>query len=199
MTGALIVFARQPRAGDVKTRLAAKIGDVRATDIYARLLACTLQLAEASKFSDRYLFTGDRSQIKYFEDSLTSDRWQVCAQCAGNIGKRMHQAIEWVLRRHNFIVLIGSDVADGEVTDIDEAWEALSHSSTNAVIGPSVDGGYWLIGLREPQPMIFNNIAWSTPEVLTATVNRLATIGIEVKYLTPRHDIDEVEDLQYFA
>jgi rSAM/selenodomain-associated transferase 1 len=199
MTGALIVFARQPGAGDVKTRLAAKIGDVRAAGIYARLLSRTLRLAEASRFSDRYLFTADRHQIKFFEDSLASGRWQVCAQCAGNIGKRMHQAMDWGLRRHDFIVLIGSDVADGEVTDLDEAWETLSHLSTNAVIGPSVDGGYWLIGLRESQPTIFNNIAWSTPEVLTATVNRLGTIGIEVKCLTPRHDIDEVEDLQYFA
>lgn len=199
MTGALIVFAREPRVGHVKTRLAANLGHAAATDVYAQLLSRTLRLAERSQFSARYLFAADAMQIEYFENRLEADRWQVRAQCDGDIGQRMHHALESVLCQNDFVVLIGSDVADSEVADLDQAWTTLSSELAPAVVGPSVDGGYWLVGLKEPRPEVFYDIPWSTNSVLATTIARMASIGLDVSCLTPRHDVDKVEDLRYLA
>lgn len=199
MTGALIVFAREPRAGQVKTRLAAHLGGSAAADVYAQLLTRTLRLAERSRFSTRYLFAEDTSQMDYFAARLAVDTWQVRAQCQGDIGQRMHHAIQSVLPQHDFVVLIGSDIADSEKSDLDQAWTLLSSGFNSAVVGPSVDGGYWLIGLRESQPMIFRDIPWSTDTVFQTTMTRMAGVGLEVGCLAPRHDIDEVEDLRHLA
>ena len=197
MTGALIVFAREPRAGKVKTRLAARLGGHAAADIYARLLSRTLDLAERSRFRKRYLFAADTLEIDYFAARLAAETWQVRTQCQGDIGQRMHRAIESVLPHHEFVVLIGSDIADSEIDDLDQAWTLLSCESSAAVVGPSADGGYWLIGLRESQPIIFHEIPWSTDGVFQTTVSRLENLGLEVSCLAPRHDVDEVEDLRH--
>jgi rSAM/selenodomain-associated transferase 1 len=197
MTGALVVFAREPLAGEVKTRLAEHVGDATAAHVYAQLLSRTLRLVERSHFTARYLFAADATQIQYFEDRLNLDHWQVCAQSRGDIGQRMHHAIDAVFVEHEFVVLIGSDVADGEVADLDTARKVLSGRLNSAVVGPSADGGYWLIGLREPQAILFQDLAWSTDTVFAETMLRMANIGLAVQCLTPRHDVDVPDDLRY--
>ncbi len=199
MTGALIVFAREPFAGKVKTRLAADIGGHRAADIYAQLLSRTLDLVERSQFRMRYMFVADTDETDYFAARLVAKTWQIRTQCQGDIGQRMHHAIESVLPHHDFVVLIGSDIADCEIADLDQAWTSLSDAINTAVVGPSVDGGYWLIGLREPQANIFHDMPWSTGRVFRTTVSRMEELGLEVCCLAPRHDIDVVEDLRHLA
>ncbi|HCU89236.1 MAG TPA: hypothetical protein DGR97_04810 [Gammaproteobacteria bacterium] len=197
MTGALIVFAREPRPGNVKTRLAATVGESAAAEIYAQLLSRSLSIAERSRFSTRYLFAADSEEIDYFAGRLANDMWQVRVQCQGDIGQRMEHAIALVLRRHQFVVLVGSDVADSKTMDLDHAWKLLSSRSKSAVVGPSVDGGYWLIGLRKTEPMIFRGIPWSTDRVFRTTIARMDGLGLEVNCLVPRHDVDEAADLCY--
>jgi len=195
VTGALIVFAREPRTGKVKTRLAATVGETAAADVYAQLLSRSLSIAERSRFPARYLFAADSEEIDYFAGRLATDLWEVRTQCQGDIGQRMQHAIELVLRRHQFVVLVGSDVADSRTMDLDRAWTLLSSHSKSAVVGPSVDGGYWLIGLCKSEPMIFRGIPWSTDRVFQTTIARLGGLGLEVACLVPRHDVDEAEDL----
>jgi hypothetical protein len=189
------VFAREPRAGAVKTRLAADLGGAAAAQIYADLLARALQIAETSQFAQCYLFAADPVEIDYFEGRLNPRRWRVRAQCGGDIGRRMHNALAAVLGEHEFSVLIGSDVADCTRADLDLAWATLACGRARAVIGPSADDGYWLIGLTEAHREVFRDIAWSTAAVLAATQSRLAALGLEVVNLTPRHDVDDVGDL----
>ncbi len=197
MTGALIVFAREPRTGKVKTRLAATVGETAAADVYAQLLSRSLSIAERSRFPARYLFAAGSEEIDYFAGRLATDVWEVRAQCQGDIGQRMQHAIELVLRRHQFVVLVGSDVADSRTMDLDRAWTLLSSRSKSAVVGPSVDGGYWLIGLCKSEPMIFRGIPWSTDRVFQTTMARMDGLGLEVTCLVPRHDVDEAEDLSH--
>jgi glycosyltransferase A (GT-A) superfamily protein (DUF2064 family) len=111
----------------------------------------------------------------------------------------MHHAFEAVLQQHDFAVLIGSDVADCTVADLDRAWTALARTPASVVIGPSVDGGYWLIGLGETHRSIFDEIPWSTADVLAMTEVRMASLGLDVVTLSARHDVDEIDDLRYFA
>lgn len=195
--GALIVFAREPRVGEVKTRLALDLGAARAAEIYSGLLTRTLRLAEASRFGVCYLFAASSGETAYFKRRLDRERWRVRTQCRGDIGQRMYAAIEVVLEEHDFAVLIGSDVADSEVADLDLAWDTLAQPRSGVVMGPSADGGYWLIGLREAHAVIFEDIAWSTPAVLAATLARLAALGIDAISLTPRNDVDDVDDLRF--
>jgi len=197
MSGALIVFAREPRPGTVKTRLAARLGTKAAAEVYAKLLARALRLAEESQFPQRYLFAAEPEEIEYFDHRLDAAQWRVRAQCRGDIGQRMYDAFESVLQEHEFAVLIGSDVADCTVADLDRAWAALARTPESVVIGPSVDGGYWLIGLGETHRSIFDGIPWSTIHVLARTQDRTAALGLDVVTLSARHDIDEIEDLQY--
>ena len=196
---ALVVFAREPRAGAVKMRLAAGLGAVEAARVYADLLSRTLQLAAASRFTRCYLFAADPSAIDYFEDRLAAGRWRIRGQCRGDIGQRMHDAMEVVLRECAFCALIGCDVADCTQADLTLTWELLAHRRASAVIGPSIDGGYWLIGLVEAHREVFDDIAWGTSRVLVATRARMTALGLEVVSLEPRHDIDEVEDLRFLG
>jgi rSAM/selenodomain-associated transferase 1 len=197
MSGALIVFAREPRPGTVKTRLAARLGTEAATEVYAKLLVRALRLAEESQFPQRYLFAAEPSQIEYFEHRLDAAYWRVRAQCGGDIGQRMHDAFETVLQQHDFAVLIGSDVADCTVADLDHGRAALARTPATVVIGPSVDGGYWLIGLAETHQSIFDDIPWSTASVLELTQARMTILDLDVVTLSARHDVDEIDDLRY--
>lgn len=197
--GALIVFARAPRAGAVKTRLAATLGAAEAAAVYARLLSRALRFAEDSRFAWRYLFAADTAEIGYFENRLDPERWRVRAQCGGDIGRRMHHAFAAILHDHQFAVLVGSDVADCTVADLDRAWAILARDQAPVVIGPSADGGYWLIGLRKANRLVFDDIPWSTSKVLAATHARIVESGLGVVSLAPRHDVDEYDDLRFLA
>ena len=195
--GALIVFARQPVAGRVKTRLAASLGAKVATKVYAHLLDRAIEIATQSKFSTRYLYTSDRQEVTYFHQRLDANEWHVREQCVGNIGQRMSDAIGEALIEHAFVVLIGSDVADNSVEDLNAAFDALSSSENRVVFGPSADGGYWLIGSSKPCPEVFCNIPWSTSDVAQMTLRRLRANGVEVILTAERHDVDETSDLRF--
>lgn len=195
--GALVVFAREPRIGEVKTRLAAGLGEAAAADVYTRLLSRTLSVVEASEISNTYLFAASADQISYFQDRLCASLWSVRPQCSGEIGERMLDAFETLLRNYSFVVLIGSDVADFQVTDISRAFTIMQQASNSAVLGPSADGGYWLIGLRRVHALLFTDMRWSTSTVSALTAERMTKLGFEVTTLSLRHDVDKIQDLKY--
>jgi rSAM/selenodomain-associated transferase 1 len=195
--GGLIVFAREPRSGHVKTRLAASIGDAAALDVYTKLLTRTLHLAEQSVFHQRYLFCENTTQVDYFQSLLNAELWITRAQPTGDLGQRMHDAFVSVLRAHDYAVLIGSDVADLELSDIDSAAAALETRERHCVIGPTADGGYWLIGLGRAEETLFESIPWSTDSVAPLTLSKMSQLGLSVTRLHLRHDVDELDDLKY--
>lgn len=195
--GALVVFAREPRIGEVKTRLAVGLGDAAAADVYTRLLSRTLRVVEASKISNTYLFAASANQVPYFQARLGASLWSVRSQCLGDIGERMIDAFETLLRNYSFVVLIGSDVADFQVTDINRAFTIMQETDNSAVLGPSADGGYWLIGLRWVHALLFTDMQWSTSTVSALTLERMTKLGFQVTTLSPRHDVDKIQDLKY--
>ena len=195
--GGLIVFAREPQLGRVKTRLAASIGDAVALDVYTWLLTRTLHLAEQSAFRERYLYCENTLQVGYFKTLLNAELWTIKAQTSGDLGRRMRDAFATVLQAHDYAVLIGSDVADFELSDLNAAATAVEKDRSHCALGPTADGGYWLIGLAKVEDTLFESIPWSTDAVASLTTSRMSQLGLSITCLEIRHDVDEFDDLKY--
>lgn len=179
----IVIFARWPEPGMVKTRLALEIGDEAAARIYRRLLDHTLNSARASGVPVELRVTGaepERFAAELGRDLLIAD------QGHGDLGERL-------ARVDTPALIIGSDLP-GLTPDLLRA-AAAALASREVVIGPARDGGYWLIGLSKAAPWLFTDMAWSTPAVLPETLARLDARGIAPVLLPELADIDEPEDL----
>jgi rSAM/selenodomain-associated transferase 1 len=193
----IIVFAREPRAGRVKTRLAAAIGAQDAAHAYARLLSRMLRLVERSRFTRRFLYCAEADELPYFSERLDARSWTIRVQSGHDLGARMSAAFQDVLGGQTLAVLVGTDVVDCTLADLDTAREALYSGSATGVLGPSIDGGYWLLGLRAIAPGYFTDMPWSTSAVARLTRAAMRANGLVVLELPPRRDLDDAADLRY--
>lgn len=182
----LMVFAKTPRAGTVKTRLAASIGAKAACDAYLLLVESLLRRIEKL----------DRVEVRFTPDDGASEispwlrkTWSVRPQGPGDLGERLKRAFQDALAERKLpTVVIGSDCPYVTVEDIEAAWLALE--SNDLVVGPAADGGYWLIGLSAPQPSLFKEIPWSTDRVFQKTLARAQAAGLRVHILRELTDVD---------
>ena len=182
----VIIFVKAPRPGFVKTRLAAAIGDEAACDAY-RQLAETI-LAKLTPLPHVELrFTPDDAEEE-MKSWLRKD-WAARPQGEGDLGQRMLRAFA---EANGSAIIIGSDCPCLELSDLEAAAEALQ--THDAVLGPAVDGGYWLIGLNLPCPALFEGIEWSTDVVLKTTMSKAELQGLSVCQLRVLSDVDTVED-----
>jgi len=200
----LIVFAREPVAGQVKTRLATATDDTFALQVYTRLLARTLRLAKSVcrqtsayparslmiAFDDGAVVSSSSTPMMLADaaDSLGAWLWR---QPHADLGERMHQAFDVGFsagaRR---IVLIGCDAPTLSWRTLSDAFTALQ--TRRLSIAPTIDGGYCLIGLNQRWPELFREMRWSQPTVFTETMRR-ARGGASLT-LPPQHDIDHLQD-----
>ena len=195
---AIIVFARRPSAGRVKTRLARSIGKRRAAAVYAGLLGRTIETVEDAAFERRWLMPESADEAHYFRSRFAHRGWQVRTQCRGHLGRRMERALKSVMCDGGAAVLIGSDIADFIADDLVEARRALA-AGADAVIGPVRDGGYWLIGASRVIHDAFCHIPWSTARVFERTIDRFKRHRLEWVTLAERHDVDTPGDLRYLT
>jgi rSAM/selenodomain-associated transferase 1 len=186
----LIVFVKNPRKGSVKTRLAETVGSSRALEIYRRLIEITSQIAEEVKADRQVWYSGTIETDDNFEPHLFSKRLQM----GRDLGERMHHAVKEGLRSgFKKVILIGSDCPDITPELIHKGFDDLETS--DVIIGPSRDGGYYLIGFSRYDPHIFDGIRWSTPAVFQQTLERTEKIKLSMKQLEMLNDIDTEEDL----
>jgi len=185
----LIIFARNPVQGKVKTRLAQGIGDEEALKIYHELLDFTIE--ESSKVSaDKTLYYSDFLP----EQNLNSD-FELTLQSGEDLGERMKNAFsEGFKKGYGRIILIGSDSFEIDANDIQKAFFMLNDKDT--VIGPATDGGYYLIGLKAPFEPIFTNKPWSTNVIFKRTYLELMLYNKTIALLEEKSDIDTMEDLE---
>jgi rSAM/selenodomain-associated transferase 1 len=185
---ALIVMARYPEPGMVKTRLAASIGDAGAAEIYRAFLRdLGARLPGHRSWVLRWAFEPAGSRF-CVELAAGADAF---AQVEGSLGARMLAAMARGLRdgaRH--VVLIGSDVPHVPLSILEEAFGRLS-GGADLVLGPAEDGGYYLIGARSV-PAVFEGIRWGGPDVLAATLAAARRRGIEPELLETQYDVDDV-------
>ena len=197
---ALAVFCKTPELGLVKTRLAASVGNQKALEIYLDLLKITD--GETKPFSSsRHVFLTSaleeslekmRSTLQR-QDLLTDPKTSFIAQQGEDLGERMNLAFRNLLQNHESAVLIGCDLPELTSTLITQAFEALENN--DLVIGPSHDGGYYLIGLKKETPRLFKEISWSTGKVLKQTLESAERLSLKVQLLDRLRDIDTLEDL----
>lgn len=184
----LLVFCKNPVLGKVKTRLAAQIGNENALTVYKKLLTKTAQVINDLS-CDIVLYYSD-SVIEDDEFNTTAEEKKV--QQGLDLGARMANAFKNGFKAHEKIVIIGTDLWTLEPQNIENAFSALEQHT--AVLGPSLDGGYYLLGLKKFIPRVFENKAWGTSEVFSKTMADLKEN--EVYLLNEKNDIDTLEDLQ---
>lgn len=191
----IVVLAKAPRPGYVKTRLAEAIGPVEAARLHARLVERTLACARAARCATVELHASPAGH-----DALhaLARRYGVRlrGQAPGDVGDRMHAAFRQALRRYSGVILVGSDCPVLMPADLRRAARLLR--SCDAVIAPAEDGGYPLLALSRVSSRLFSGIAWSTDEVLGQTRERLASLGWRWRELRTLWDVDRVEDFERF-
>ncbi len=188
------VFAKYWEPGKVKTRLAQSIGATKAARVYEGLVAATL--ARLATFDCRRVLAyspADERTLAAFT-AAKEGGWSLCPQTDGHLGQRMtHFFEEQFQGGAERVVLLGTDSPNVPLVEVQEAFEHLK--TRDVVIGPTDDGGYYLIGAANTVPPIFEDIPWSTSEVLPETRRRLDSAGILYDTLDPWYDIDEMFDL----
>lgn len=183
----LAVFARAPLAGRVKSRLSPALPAPLAARLYAGLLADTFAAGAASRCDERWVFWADAPG-----DSPAG--YRAASQTGADLGERLRDAFTRLRPSPgDHVLVIGSDTPPLRPGHLEEAFAALE--SSEVVIGPTVDGGYWGIGTRVAAPALFEDIPWSTREVLTRTLVRAHTSGLSVSTVRTLEDLDTPHDL----
>ncbi len=193
----LLVFARAPLAGAVKTRLIPALGAQGATDLHRQLVSRTLQRAGAARGAQVQLWIAGDPLEAFVQDCARRFRAPVFEQRGADLGQRMADAFERALAQTERAVgclLIGTDCPAQSVRDLEHAADALR--SHDAVLQPAEDGGYVLVGLKRPQPALFDAIEWGSARVTGQTLQRAASLGLRLHLLRTLPDLDSASDLQ---
>jgi rSAM/selenodomain-associated transferase 1 len=190
---ALIIFQKNAVLGKVKTRLGASIGDVKALEVYNWLTFYTHEQVKGLKV-DKFLFY---SEFIPEHSSLDFPVYQFEIQSGNSLGNRMSKAFALLFEKgYKNVVIIGTDCPGLKTEDLYQAF--LNLSQAGLVIGPAKDGGYYLIGMSQFIPEVFENIPWSTAAVLDKTLERANALKIKYEFLRTLADIDTLEDLEMF-
>ena len=193
---ALLVFTRTPDPGSVKTRLLSVMDAQRAVTIQVDLLQRTLETARASTTDDIELWCTPTTQHPVLLELEDRFSLSLQTQAGADLGERMCFAMEQALQVYRHVALVGSDCMDLAAADIDIALEQLA-AGTDVVLGPALDGGYYLVGLSRLYRQLFAGIKWGTDQVLEDTRERVAQLGLRLYELPARRDLDRPEDLRY--
>lgn len=185
----VIVFAKNILLGSVKTRLAKTVGDQAAFDVYKYLVEITERETNA--------ITNAHVHI-YWSDVIIPQKWsekEKFVQSGTDLGERMMNAFKSGFDKgYKHIIGVGADLPDLSSKIIEQGLSALENNDT--VFGPSEDGGYYLIGMNQMIPCIFENKPWSTDNLLEITRNELEKNGYSVHLLKELNDVDTLEDLK---
>jgi rSAM/selenodomain-associated transferase 1 len=189
----LIVFARTPEPGTVKTRLVPLLGADGAAALHVRLIERTLATARAAAIGPIELQCTPDCDHAFIRECATRYGVALAPQVDGDLGARMACALDRALERSRYAVLIGTDCAVMSGQHLREACQAL-HEGADAVIVPAEDGGYALIGLNRCDARVFSGIAWGGAGVLNQTRERLSEMGWRWRELETLWDVDRPED-----
>ena len=190
----LLVFLKYPRPGQAKTRLVPVLGEDAAASLYRTLAEEEVRWTtpEGGEYERLFCFTPAADEGAIAAWFPGERRWP---QPPGDLGQRMAAAFA-----HGFgqgarrVAIIGTDVP--WVSRATVALALLALEGHDLAIGPARDGGYYLLALREARPALFEGIAWSTAQVLSATLGRAESLGLRVHLLEPLTDLDTIDDLR---
>ena len=185
---ALIIFIKNPVLGKAKTRIAKDVGDEKALEIYLALLEHTRQVT-SNWHGTRFLYYSDYIEP---QDNWPNELYEKRIQSDGDLGQKMFKAFQEISVDYDSVSIIGSDCYQLRLHHLEEAFSKLK--TNDAVIGPSSDGGYYLLGLNQVSANLFEGVEWSTSSVSSQTVNKILQEGMSFAQLETLTDIDHYSD-----
>jgi len=198
MDKALLIFAKQPLPGKVKTRLSPLLTLQEAADIYHCMLCDTLEkVADLTGVESFLFFEPSQGAEDFFRRGFPGIR--IFPQEGDGLGVRLKKAFETVFALgFESAAAIGTDSPDLPLSHLQEPFRLLEEKDADVVFGPAADGGYYLVALGSSRPGLFHDIPWSTNRVLEKSLAAAASLGLQVVNLPVWHDMDTVEDLKRF-
>jgi len=191
----LIVFAKAPIPGQVKTRLLPLLEAEAVSALYEQLILHCLHTAVRAGVGPVALWCTPSIEHPFFIHCSEKFQIELHQQTEGDIGRRMACAFYQTLKKADSALLMGTDSPSLTCADLKEAKRVLQQG-VRAVIGPTEDGGYVLLGLRQYEPQLFEGVSWGTESVLEETRERLRRLGWHWHELPERWDVDRPEDVK---
>lgn len=194
MRQAIAVFAKAPVAGFAKTRLARRLGADGAARLQRQLMTRALQRACSLPETSVELWVDGPAGHPFVVQSARDFNATVRPQQGNDLGARMANAFEAMLGKADRVLIIGTDCPAQSAADLAAAFAALA--TADVVVQPAEDGGYVLIGAREPHPTLFDAVPWGSDRVLALTRERAAAAGLKVTELPTTWDLDRPADYE---
>jgi len=198
--GALVIFAKAPVPGQVKTRLCPPLTQDEAATLHGSFVLDTLErtkavIAKERLSIDRYIACLPSTSLVFFKILEERHGVRLLDQVGDDLGQRMHRAfVDLFGRGYRQVFIVGTDVPTLPFSIYQQAVSLIE--SHDLVLGPASDGGYYLIGLKRPMPELFTDVPWSTTNVLAATRRNASTLGLTVGVLKEWRDVDVADDLR---
>jgi hypothetical protein len=193
---ALLIFAKRPVPGKVKTRLIPPLSPEEAADLYRCMLGDTMKMVTNFPELALYLFYEDMEESREYFSGIAPGIKNY-PQMGDDLGERMAEAFRVVFANgHVLAAVIGTDAPDLPPAYIKEAFDRLESGKIEAVFGPCEDGGYYLLGLKRLNSALFRDLPWSSGAVLQESLKRAKEAGIEATLLPMWHDVDSAADLE---
>jgi hypothetical protein len=186
----ICVFAKPPHPGKAKTRLAARVGDARAAEYAQAFLRDTWALVSDLAWTRSVIATTEGAG----NDLGLPGRPNIWLQGDGDLGHRLERIMRRALAEADVAIAIGADTPGLPERLLVEA--SKEFTKADAVLGPSEDGGFYLLGLKRCPPGLLDDLPWSEPTTFAATRSRLLERGLAVRTLEPWFDVDRPEDLE---
>jgi rSAM/selenodomain-associated transferase 1 len=197
---ALVIFAKAPIPGEVKTRLCPPLTPDEAATLHGSFV---LDMLERTKLAvtklqlpfHRYLACAPSSELVFFKIMEERQGVHLLDQGGEDLGQRMHLTFAALFAKgYTHVIIVGTDVPTLPLSIYQEALTLLEKS--DVVLGPALDGGYYLIGLKQPAEQLFTGVPWSTDQVLAVTQQNAKKLGLSVGLTTAWRDVDTLADLQ---
>jgi rSAM/selenodomain-associated transferase 1 len=187
----VLVMARHPSRGSVKTRLASQIGAEAAWRLYDAFVRDLADRLKALEFPLTWAFWPPDAPFKTLVPGT-----RCVPQVGGDLGERLEHAVGVCFDVVQApVIVIGVDSPHLDLARVREAAEALG-AGVDVVLGPALDGGYYLIGLRVPSAVMFRGITWGSSSVLAETLSRARGAGLRTQLLEPTFDVDDADGLR---
>lgn len=190
----IIVFAKAPVSGKVKTRLIPELGSAKATAIHKALVNHTLNCVTRDALASVYLWCAPDTRHEFFKECESNWPIELRRQSGADLGQRMCGALTQMLSEKKYAIIVGTDCPVITSGLIMETLEQLE-SGSDCVMVPAQDGGYVLMGLQKCDPLLFSDVNWGTSSVLQQTLERLTSLGWKFSQLQYQWDVDRPEDV----
>lgn len=193
---AILIFAKAPVAGQVKTRLVPSITAEQAASLHQELTRDRLRICTRARLCDVQLWCGTDTEHPFFVDCRQRYGVQLYAQEGGDLGERMSAALNHMLGRYGKVIIIGTDAPALEIDTINAAVNELERR--DIVLVPAEDGGYVLLAASKYQDGLLASVPWGTENVLASTMRNIEHLGLTCSLLGECWDVDRPEDLERY-